>query len=216
MPIPVLAVIVGVLADRKVQRFSDVLTGRGLAQLGAGIGLVCGLTSVTIIGVQFFMIRKEVDAFSRVYEKVLASGSFAEAIWWAQAPVGRETTSPEKLVAEMTDSPQNAQMFEQKNSGLRTLKKDLAFPGVNLHYDKLEAAGLDGLNMYGVARYAVHLPANKDHPDREQYVLSYFKAGKTKKGQYEWWVEAVNYPASSTDTFTLPTKAPDDGHGHAH
>jgi hypothetical protein len=219
LPIAVLAVVVGFLADRKIQKLPDVFTGRGIAQAGLGLGLIFGLTSVAINTVQSAINTKNATAFAHTFEQVLAKGKFEEAIWWTQPPEARAKQTPEKLVAEMTATPQNAQMFEQKNGPLRLLKKRLEQPGSALHFERLEATGVDGLNPYAAALYEVHSKPDeaekKDAKETEEFALVYFKALKNKKGATEWWVEDFSFPAKPGG-FVAPTKKVDDGHGHAH
>ena len=48
----VLAVVLGLSADRNIQRYPDMLTGRGLAKAGAAMGLIFGLGVFTVTTVQ--------------------------------------------------------------------------------------------------------------------------------------------------------------------
>lgn len=215
LPVAALAVVVGVLADRKIQRVPDILTGRGLAQAGVGLGLIFGLTAVTIDTVQSVLRRNDATAFARSFEQVLAKESFDRGVWWSQVPSIRVNFEPEKLVADMTKSPQNAQMFEQKHAALRQIKQQLATKGASLHFEKLEASGVDGLSPYAAALYEVHTPEAANPKDREKYALVLFKGVKNTKGVQEWWIESIQFPAQP-GTFQPPAKPVDDGHGHGH
>jgi hypothetical protein len=210
-----LAVVVGFLADRKIQRFPKELTGRGLAQAGVGLGLIFGLTALSIDGAQGFVRGRQATAFARTFEQVLQKGTFEQVIWWGQSPLGRKNETPEKLVADMTEKPQNAQMFETRYASVRELKKRLNVPGATVHFEGLEEHGLDGLNPYAAALYEVHNPSPSKPEEAEQYARAFIKGMTNDKGQLEWWVETLAFPAKP-GTFQAPTPKADDGHGHAH
>lgn len=213
LALAVLAVLIGIFADRKIQKFADLYTGRGLAQAGVGLGLIFGLTAVTVSSVQGFLNARQASAFGREYAKVLSAGTFDQAVWWTQPPSGRVSFTPEKLMAELTGSPTNAHAFDEKNAGLKSLKKALNTPGAALHFQKLESSGIDGLTPFGVILYEAHAP---QAAEPEGFARVICKATQNKLGAYEWWVEAVTYPVKPETAYELPAKAVDDGHGHAH
>jgi hypothetical protein len=214
--VAVLAVVVGFLADRKIQKLSDILTGRGFAQAGVGLGLVFGLTSVSIETVSSFLRARDASKFARVYEKVLQDESFEQAVWWTMAPTMRENTPAKKMIEEMTSGPQGAQSFEQRYGALRELKKQLTTEGATVHFQGLQTHGIDGLSPYAAAVYEVHVPKAEKPEQREQYALAFIKSMKDPKGKSGWWVENVSFPVAPGADFQLPTKPVDDGHGHAH
>lgn len=215
LALAVLAILVGFLADRKIQKYSDLYTGRGLAQAGIGLGLIFGLTVVTVTLIQSFLYARQATSFGREFANILSTGTFEQAIWWTQPPGARINLTPEKLMTELTGSPTNAHMFEEKNAGLKNLKKNLATPGAKLIFEKLEDSGIDGLTPYGVALYEAHAPQAADPKEKEEFVRVFYKAAQNKQGRYEWWVDSLTYPAES-GAFQLPSKPVDDGHGHAH
>lgn len=213
----VLAILLGFLAERKIKRMPDLLTGTGLAQAGMGLGLVFGLSSLTISTVQSYWYAKKATEFATVYADVLTKGTFEQAVWWGQPPQARSALTPEKLVAEMTGSPQNAQSFEARVESLRKLKKSLSIPGSELHFERLERSGTDGVVPYGLALYEVHTPhdpgAKAADEDKDLYAVAYYKGVPSKDGGYDWWVENLTYPAKPGSVQT-PVKKVDDGHGH--
>jgi hypothetical protein len=213
LPLAVLAVLIGFSADRKILRFPDLYIGRGFAQAGLGLGLVFGLTSVTIATAQTWIMAKQASDFGRGYADVLAKGTFEQIVWWGQIPSVRINNTPEKVVAEQTSSPMSAARFEEEHIGLRKLRKVLANPGASIHFEKLENSGVDELTPWGSAIYEVH---TADEKEGVQYAAAIFKGVKNTKGVWEWWVEKVNYPAK-LGSITAPAPKPvDDGHGHAH
>jgi hypothetical protein len=216
LAVAALAVVVGFLADRKIQRLSDILTGRGLAQAGVGLGLIFGLTSVSIELAQSALRARDASRFARVFEDVLQKDSFEQAVWWSMAPQVRATTTPQKMIEEMTTGPQAAQTFEQRYASLREMKKQLATDGATVHFRRLDTHGVDGLNPYAAALYEVHVPKAEKPEQREQFALAFIKSAKDAKGRYGWWVETINFPVAAGADFQLPAKPVDDGHGHAH
>ncbi len=208
-----LALLVGFTADRKIQRFPDLFVGRGMAQAGLGLGLVFGLTAVTIGTAQSFLLAKQAKDFGRAFASVLAKDSFEQIVWWGQRPQVRVNNTPEKLVADMTNSPQNAARFEEENGSVRRLKKALASPGSTVHFERLENYGVDELTPWASATFEVHSP---DVKPGEEFAAVLYKAEKNKNGVNEWWIEKIAFPAKP-GTFKAPVPKPvDDGHGHAH
>ncbi|MGE3822298.1 MAG: DUF4190 domain-containing protein [Isosphaeraceae bacterium] len=211
------AIVLGITADRRIQRFPDMLTGRGLAQTGVTLGLVFGLTSVTIAGVQGFLRERQAKSFARQYGERLVKGSLDELIWLGQAPNVRKNTTPEKLVKDMKAANTDQQMFLMQTAGIRDLKDQLSKPGAEVHFEKIEDHGIDGLNLYATALYDVHLsgePQEEERPipEGERFALAYLKATKVG-GRYEWWVEELKFPYKPS-SFVKPQAPVDDGHGH--
>ncbi len=68
--------------------------------------------------------------------------------------------------------------------------------------------------IFALALFEVHGPGSKEFPEKEQFALAILKGLREGK-QYEWWVEDIRFPYKPR-TYVAPTKAPDDGHGHAH
>src|SRR5262249_44219499 len=200
-----------------IQKFPDILTGRGLAQAGVGLGLIFGLTSVSIETVSSVLRARDASRFAREFETVLQNESFERTAWMSLPPQARETTTPQKMIEEMTSGgPQAAQGFEQKYGALREVKKQLATEGATVHFLRLDSHGLDGLNPYAAALYEIHVPKAEKPEQREQYAMAFIKSAKDAKGRYGWWVETLNYPVAPGADFQIPTKPVDDGHGHAH
>ena len=75
----VLAVVLGFTADWNIQRYPDILTGRGLAQTGAALGLIFGLGIFTVSSVQGYIHAR--NAENPGFEEVL--GAVLKATWLA-------------------------------------------------------------------------------------------------------------------------------------
>ncbi|GAC1464872.1 MAG: hypothetical protein NVSMB9_03940 [Isosphaeraceae bacterium] len=212
---PIIGVVLGFLSERKIQRFPDILTGRRFAQAGIGLSLIFGLTSVSIASVQGLLRSREARVFAVTYEDVLRKGTFEQAVWYAQSPSFRNQTTPEKIVEEMTKSPQGRFSFEQKFSGVSSLKKVVDEPGAEVHFQGIEAHGEEDLVLYATAIYEIHSPQAKNPNDKERLALAVFKGAKNKEGVLEWWVDDVKFPYARS-TFALPAAPVGDSHGHSH
>jgi hypothetical protein len=209
-----LAVLVGWRADRKIQRYPDTFTGRGLAQTGFGLGLVFGLTAASIVLVQGVLQTAEAKRFARTYEGVLQNKSFNEAVWYMQPAVARESRTPDELAKEMKGSGSSAMAFDETTGPLKNLKKAIDEDQCTVHYDGIETTGEDGLSIYAAVRYEIHAAKPKNPEDAERYALVSAKAAKTEKGKYEWYVQDIKFPYKA-GTYVAPPKPVDDGHGHA-
>lgn len=214
--LPVVAILTGALAERKIRRFPDVLTGRGLAQAGVGLGLICGLTSVTVTTVQGALRLRQARAFSRSYERVLKNGSFADAVWYSQHPQMRASLTPEKVVAQLTKPGGSKAMFDEQYRPVGEIKKALAGKA-DLHFVRVESHGEQDLTQFAGAVYAVHDDAAKVAADRERYVLAVLKWGGPSNPRSGWWVSDVIFPYKDKSFIApAPEKKADDGHGHSH
>jgi hypothetical protein len=210
-----LAVVLGVLTDRKIKRYGDVLTGRGIAQAGIAMGLVFGLSSFTSTTVQSMMRSREATKFAKRYLEVLKKGTYEDVMFYNIQPVQRKGKTSAEVYEKFKAGMQHAQMIEMEYGHFRRLKQRIdSAPNQEVHFLKLETSGINGLNPYATALYEVHGPASKLYPTEEEYVLLFIKA-TTNGGKYEWWVEQMQYPYKPS-TFQVPAAPVDDGHGHGH
>lgn len=212
----VAALIVGYTADRNIQRFPDILTGRRMAQAGVGLGLIFGLTSLTISTVEGVLRSSQASSFARNYADVLKNQGFDEVVWYGQNPSRRAKISAQELVKEMKSSDKNAMMFDQSHESLRKVKDLLSEPGSEIHFEKLESHGIDGLGIYAGALFEIHTPKAEKAEERNRFALAFMKAMSMPSGRYEWWVEELKFPYKPSSFVAPETKPPDDGHGHSH
>jgi hypothetical protein len=206
------AVVLGILSDRKIQRLPDVLTGRGLAQAGIALGLVFGLTALTISTVQSVLLTREAGKFARQFEVVLAKGSYDDSLWYSQAPLARKDKTPAQLVAEMNKSTRDKPMFDMRYGQLKALKDSVAAPGAEVHFQRIERQWDDGSISHASALYEVHQPKPTPPAESVSHALAILKGTKSA-GRYEWWVDEMHFPYRP-DTYVAPAKPVDDGHGH--
>jgi hypothetical protein len=208
-------VVLGFYAERKIQSYSDVLTGRGIAQAGIFLGLVFGLGTVTIELVQSQISKREAVTFAKQFVDVLKKGSLDDAVWFRQHPEMRRGKSVSDVKEEVLKGMRDAHMFEMEYGTLKALKERIGSPGGDVHFDRIEEVGSQDLDNYATAVVEVHGPAGGKAPAEEHALLFLKSSRNPKNGKNEWWVEQVKYPYTP-NTFVAPKKAVDDGHGHAH
>jgi hypothetical protein len=205
------AILLGAFADRKIQAMPDVLTGRGLAQVGIALGLVFSLASLTVALVQDAIVLRSAQSFARMYQKTLQDKPIENAYWYHHAPPVRKTLSVEEAAKSLKKS--DPRMFEMSMGELIALKKRLdSSPKPELHFVKIEKHGLEGLNVVASALYEVHGTETTTSPDKEQFALVVLR-GMPVNRRYEWTVENVRFPYKP-DSYVLEEKPVDDGHGH--
>lgn len=183
----------GLRAERRIARDPEIWTGRKMAQAGIALGLVFGLAAVTNTMVQGFLRARAASQFAAQYAEVLKKRSLEEAAWYTAMPTGREGKSPVDLFKEMTSQAPPG-MPDENLASIRAVRDRLASdPAEAITFEGLKGHGVDGLNIYASALFKLQGPGTKDHPEKEQYALFFFK-GATVKGRTQWWVENTRFP----------------------
>ena len=219
---PVLAVVLGFLAHRAIRQYPDMLTGHGLASAGIALGLILGLGSGTYMTVQSIVRTRLATVFAKQFATAVKSAPLADVLTMQTYPPNRKDTSGEQLQKQIeTASSKEKMMMEQKYGPLLALRKRLGSSSdEHIEFVKIESVGEDEshgtaqIPIYALALFELHGPGSKDFPAKEQFALAVLK-GLMNGKQYEWWVDDIRFPYTPR-TYTAPTKAPDDGHGHAH
>jgi hypothetical protein len=208
-----LAVVLGWTADRNIQRWPDVLTGRRLAQAGVGLGLIFGLTSVSIATVQGMIRKNQAQAHAKEYLDHVKKDTIEQLMWLNQPPTARANSTPEAIAERLRKNDESKQRFEMEFAGVRALQAAVHEPGAEIHYEGIETHGEDGLSPFAGALFEIHNDQAKKAENKERHAFVLMKAAKNPKNQYEWYVESVQFPYKKK-SFALPDKPVDDGHGH--
>jgi len=212
----VLAVVLGLSADRNIQRYPDMLTGRGLAKAGAAIGLIFGLGVFTVTAVQAYLVSRNASGFAGHYANLVRTGGLGDILLMHIPPSQRKGMTPAKVLEQMTKSKrEEAAMMDMKHASIKNLKKRLEQKDQEIHFEKLEAEGVEGLTHVALALFDVHGPASKDFPAQEEHALVVMKGTAGDQG-LEWWVDDVRYPYKLASAKLPESKPADDGHGHPH
>ena len=235
------AVLLGALAVSRIQAAPDIYAGAALAKIGLAIGLICGLSSVTMDFVWHWQAKASAQRFAKEYTEILGQQSLKSALWYRLDPDNRARTDPESFF----DSFQN-----QSSSGDPTAYESMAGPinqvhnalksaGANpsLKFEEIETAGFQDLDAYAYARVILQPGAptaaaeeEKDHDHAKDedhghehasssppqlteptHLLLTIK-GNSKGGKYSWWVTDITYPYQSRTK--RPTTTIDHGHSH--
>ncbi len=67
----ILAIGTGILANRTIRRYPDMLTGGSLAKAGITMGLIFALVSGTYTGVQSYVQTRAAESFAKKYVEIL-------------------------------------------------------------------------------------------------------------------------------------------------
>jgi hypothetical protein len=219
----VLAVVLGILAHRTIRQHPDMFTGSGLANAGIALGLIFGLTSASYTVVQTYVRTRQAEKFAKQYAEILESPTLANILLYSIHPDGRQTQSGEEIVQKLESTNARDKMSVDRKFGQTVaLKKRLqSSKDEHVEFVRIESLGEDEGNgieipIYALALYELHGPGSKEFPEKQQHALAVLK-GRLKGKTYDWWVDDLRYPYTP-QTFVPPTttKAPDDGHGHAH
>lgn len=211
----VLAVVLGVSADRSIQRRPEMLTGRGLARAGVAMGLIFGLSIATITTVQNYLIKREASRFAARYATMLKESPIADLYFVGLPPEIRESTTPEENLSKMAEAREEAAFNEMRYAPLKALNEFLkAEPGHTVSFVEIEGLGSEDLVPVALAVFKVEDSGDKDH--EPEYAMAVIK-GMVPEGKrgYEWWIDDVRYPYKPR-SYVAPVQAVDDGHGHAH
>lgn len=210
----VAAVGLGIHADRKIKRDPEIWTGRPLAHFGMALGLMFGLSAVTISIVQDQLNRRAAAAFARQYVEVVKTRKVAEALYLQFGPAARATKSPDELYKEVA-SQADAHTMQSRYGAAQKMKDRLASgSGQEIHFERIEATGFEGITPVVTALLELHGPATKEFPEPEEHALLVLK-GVVEKGKLQWWADEVMFPYKPK-SFRPAEKPVDDGHGHAH
>lgn len=214
----VLAVVLGVTADRKIQRYPDVLTGQTLARVGVLLGLVFGLSIATITTLQDYLIRREAVKFAAHYGERLKEAPLVELYWLGLPPTTREKVTAEENWAQLqASSKQDQAMDEMNKAPLKNLTERLkssadqkiAFKGVEYQTQDTDTLPL----ILGL--FEIDGPATGRHEAKEFAAVAFKGMIPEGSRSYEWWVDEIRYPYTPA-TYSPPVKPVDDGHGHGH
>jgi hypothetical protein len=216
----ILAVVMGILANRAIKRFPDMLTGGSLAKAGITMGLVFGLASGTYTGVQSFVRTRAAENFARKYAELLKSAPEGDILWYNLHPLQRKDKSPAQVLKEFESAKSKEKMMAESKTGpLRDLRKRLGSKDEEVRFVKIRDVGQDEsrgaeVNIYAVAVFEIEGPGTKQFPEKHEYAAAVLK-GTTKGRHYDWWVDDLRYPYK-LEAIAPAVQHTDDGHGHAH
>ncbi|MGO9599736.1 MAG: DUF4190 domain-containing protein [Isosphaeraceae bacterium] len=212
----VLAVLLGITADWNIQRYSDILTGRKLAQTGVALGLIFGLGIFTVTTVQSIFRSRHAASYAKYYAEVAKTASLPELMMLGIPPSQRSSVSPEDLMKRFESTKRKDPTIEMKLTPIRSLKKRLdSSKEQEIHFVKLEKEGTEKLTYIALALFEIDGPETKEFPQKEEFALVRLHGSSEGGKGFEWWVDDVSYPYKPSSA-TIPEKSGGDGHGHVH
>ncbi len=208
------AMFTGFLAQRKILRYSDVLTGAGFAQAGIAMALVFGLSSLTTSQVDQYLMARSAGRFADRYAKVLEHEGLDGALWYRLTPAQQKGTSPRQNLAAMKGSGRDAAMHFQVATAEIEYVRARTSKGDHLHRVGVEACGYDGLEPSAGVLMELDGPGHSDASGATDDLLLELRGEKVGR-EIQWHVSEIrtNYHRRS---YVLKKKVIDNGHGHTH
>jgi hypothetical protein len=204
------AIATGVVATRTIRRYSDLLTGAKLAQVGIAMGLVFGISALTFGVVQKLKVKQSASTFASQYAEVLAKGDLANAVWFRVDPAGRKTSDPKTFLDEVKKNTRNPDVIETYLGGVQRLHQAKGEKG-DVHFLRMERHGLDGITPFAFAAFEVH-GKNAEGKDEDSYALVELRSPPDAPS-FDWYIKEFIYPYK-LETYQLKAKPVDDGHNH--
>lgn len=217
-----LAILLGGLALWRIGKQSDVLTGAGLARAGLALGLIFGLSSLTISYTQSFLLSRRAEMFIKTeLVPVLNSRNLDECLWFRLSPTERRGLSPKQVRSKFSDPAHPDPMsFEMAAGPIVPVVKVLeAQPQAKVVFDRIERTTYDGIIPVVQARLTIqgYQPdpknAASDDPAKSSIGLVLKKQGDGK--DVSWWVQEYLYPYKA-DSYEPKIKSIEEEHGHGH
>jgi hypothetical protein len=212
-----LAVIAGALAERKIRQYSDVYTGRGLAQAGIAMGLIFSVAAGTTYATLRIILNRDANGFARVYLKVLQGGRLADAMWYHAPPQGRRAMNPEEILKKMYQGASKNPMTEEAKFGpTRKVLDILTKSNGKIRFAGIEGSGYENLERFAFALYELDWPnAPSDHPE-VHFALADIRSDHAT-GDKGWWVREFYYPYKPASHRFTPKPIDVEGSpGHHH
>lgn len=224
LALAVLAVVLGALANRAIQRAPDTLTGAGLANAGIGMGLVFGLIVVTYSSIQYVTIKRSASQFGTQYAQVLKTGTLGDALLLGEPGDKRKGHTGAEREKEFEQMKQKERMMmEQKLGPMLNLRKALSAKNAEIRIVGIEKQGVDDsipgdhLYYYALVHYQIEgavPPPGVPHTEGSLHAMALLK-GQREGGHFDWWVDDTRFPYIP-ESYQFESKPVDDGHGHAH
>lgn len=205
------AVVTGAIGLRMISRFPSMLTGRGLANFGIGLGLVCGLSSFTVTFIESRMVEREAKRFGQTFCEVLNNGQFADVFFLHLPAAERKGRLPEVFLREIQEKSGPQFEADPRSVAINDLKSRLArSPQETTHLVKVEGQGRE--SMTPVAFVSIELDGPEADKDPNfRHALLVLNASKLD-GRREWHVKEIRFPYKSDSL----SKTVESAHGHDH
>jgi hypothetical protein len=185
--------VLGVLAQRKIRRLSDVYTGERMANAGIALGLLFSLSALTIGLVQGWMIDRDASKFAREYVKVLRDGTEADAFYFESTPHSREGRTPQE-VYDQSKAQAKGGMFDEQIRPSRDIRRRLSGPGQTVEFYGIVRHDSRDLQVYANAVLVLKGPKTQEFPEGSQYAEAVLHGLPKAGASFEWWIERLIFP----------------------
>ena len=215
--LPILALITGVLAIRRIRRYPDILTGEKIAQFGITMALIFSLAALTINTVQRFIHTRSASRFAEQYVTVLEKGGLGDMYFYGLPPKARSATTPDKLLEQARAKeadPSRGDMAEMKYGPYKRIMNRIASGNQHVEFVQIENLGMSEDKPFALALFKIHGPTSQEIKEEEQFIGVVLKS-QNDGSEDPWWVEDVQFPYKPS-SYAPAAKPVDDGHGHAH
>ncbi len=207
------AIVVGVLADRKIRRRTQFLTGQKFARAGIVLGTIFGLGSISSAAVQTIVQNIQANRYAKVVEGILQKKSLGEAALLQYPPDERAKLSAAQAQEAYVKSAPGGPDSPALPLGV-LMKRLNSSPQQKIRLARIEKVAPDGLDVGAGALFDIDGPASPEFPKEEEFALVVLKA-QVSGGRFAWRIDDVVYPYTPDSYVPTPTKV-DDGHGHNH
>lgn len=213
----VLAILVGLAAERTIRRMPEIYTGRGLAQAGIALGMVFGLAAATNMVVNDLMVRRGAAAFGKESAAALDSGSLERVVHLKIPYVGRKDLKPGEALAKLNAAAASSPDIYMSEVGPYQSILDRVKGGAgHVEFVEVESTAYDGVTPVAGVLVRVTGPATPTQPAEEYAWLEV----KSDVNNGRWHLFNVKYPYQpktvALEGSATSKKADDDGHGHSH
>lgn len=226
--IPLLGLIFGILALRKIRRYVDVYSGLKMAQTGVGLSVIFSISSFATSYAYQFINKRDATAYAQSLVEVLNTGTPEQFVYLRVPPSQRGDYTPEKLVAERIAGGQEGKMaMENELKPLQDIVELRKKSNQKYVLEGIENSGFDRLTPYAFARYSINAPMEvlheheegDDHahpaPSNEPTFVMFEIKAEFENGEKKWHINEVIFPYKK-NTAKLKEAPADDGHGHGH
>lgn len=154
--VPLLAVVFGALALRRIKKFPEVYTGLKMAQAGIGLSVLFSLVAFSIGFAYQFNLNKDAQAYADSLADVIKSRRPEELLFLKVPESQRGDLTPDKLIAQRMEGGVEGKMsVETDLKPLKQIVADRESPGASLAFDQIELAGYDKLTPFAFLRYSI-------------------------------------------------------------
>lgn len=239
----VLAVIAGFVADYRIRKLPELLTGRNFAHAGIAMGLMFGISSVAYNYWSSYVLERDSRAFAKAFTETLNESKktfppdTADTMWFMLHPEMRAGVTPEEArqqIAKITEGSAKVQQIEV------AVKQMARFAGTKnpIEVVAIEDAFFQDRDAYATVLLKVGDGTNHfhDHPKQEMPKSNSKRAsmvdeeiigegaenallvlrGVNVGKDFLYFVDQIRYPYMPKSYKAVPQKPKDDGHGHDH